>query len=161
MLCQNCGREIEDNSVFCPFCGTKCESTGSDGQTRQLNTLVLPNQLPQDNTDELNNHIDQQERAAIDSRSSRKLLVFIIISVCVALAALIAKPSWCRISLSDGACEELSLPWSEYPYYTVLIDAGDHVIGVRSGDDSYDGVAVYVVRPDGSGPTDYVTASAL
>ena len=43
----------------------------------------------------------------------------------------------------------------------MLIDAGDHVIGVRSGDDSYDGVAVYAVRPDGSGPTDYVAAPAL
>ena len=150
MLCQNCGREIEDNSVFCPFCGTKCESTGSDGQTRQLNTLVLPNQLPQDNTDELNNHIDQQERAAIDSRSSRKLLVFIIISVCVALAALIAIVVMLVFPEENGA-DKARGRWGNMPANISLAD------GIALSVDDYDYVAV---DGDGYATTSEYTPSA-
>lgn len=150
MLCQNCGREIEGNSVFCPFCGTKCESTGFDGKTRQLDTLVLPNQLPQDNTDELNNHIDQQERAAIDSRSSRKLLVFIIISVCVALAALIAIVVMLVFPAENGA-DKARGRWGNMPANIALAD------GIALSADDYDYVAV---DGDGYATTSEYTPSA-
>lgn len=135
MLCQNCGREIEDNSVFCPFCGTKCESTGSDGQTRQLNTLVLPNQHPQDDTDELNNHIDQQEIAAIDSRSSRRILVFIILSACVALAALIAIVVM-LVFPTENSADKVRGRWGNMPVNISLAD------GTALSVDDYDYVAV-------------------
>ena len=150
MLCQNCGRDIEDNSVFCPFCGTKCESTGFDGKTRQLDTLVLPNQLPQDNTDELNNHIDQQERVSIDSRSSRKLLVFIIISVCVALAALIAIVVMLVFPAENGA-DKARGRWGNMPANIALAD------GIALSADDYDYVAV---DGDGYATTSEYTPSA-
>lgn len=150
MLCQNCGREIEDNSVFCPFCGTKCESTGSDGQTRQLNTLVLPNQHPQDDTDELNNHIDQQEIAAIDSRSSRRIRVFIILSACVALAALIAIVVMLVFPAENGA-DKARRRWGNMPANISLSD------GIALSVDDYDYVAV---DGDGYAKTSEYTSSA-
>lgn len=45
MYCKNCGKEIEDNSVFCVYCGKgiKEESTGRGMYGHELTKLRVPN----------------------------------------------------------------------------------------------------------------------
>lgn len=52
MFCYNCGKELESNMRFCPFCGTGVVSTGNspevkaepDNQEKQETSLINDNE---------------------------------------------------------------------------------------------------------------------
>ena len=43
--CPNCGTEIDYTSIFCPLCGTRCESSKSTKQSVKANNLNLKKRI--------------------------------------------------------------------------------------------------------------------
>lgn len=38
MRCSNCGKEIDDKSLFCSYCGAKIEPTNSEKTSKETNS---------------------------------------------------------------------------------------------------------------------------
>ena len=50
MFCKNCGKQIEEDSLFCPYCGTAVKSgnTGTDSQNDSLYDQVIEYDAPEE-----------------------------------------------------------------------------------------------------------------
>ena len=44
MFCQNCGKEIRDNTLFCPYCGTSTNAGTAEDHAAAPNTYSAPRQ---------------------------------------------------------------------------------------------------------------------
>ncbi|WP_022761966.1 zinc ribbon domain-containing protein [Butyrivibrio sp. AD3002] len=83
MFCNNCGKEIPDNSVFCPLCGNKINliadnNIGGVSQSVSTSSNSSPNAMP----------INLPGRESQQNGNSRKL-VSIIAAVCVIVIGLL------------------------------------------------------------------------
>ena len=43
MFCSNCGKEIEDNEIFCKYCGTKLDVRNGNTNTKSNEPLITEN----------------------------------------------------------------------------------------------------------------------
>lgn len=85
MFCNNCGSEIENNSVFCPKCGTKlADNKESDNEiTGELdNNEVLKQILLSKGIEDSN--INIQDKKPKKPRKKRRLIIILIIIIIIA-----------------------------------------------------------------------------
>lgn len=65
MFCENCGKEIKDDAVFCPFCGNKSE-----------NVVVTSDNVVKSNVEELDNKKNKNNK-----KSKKGLIIAIAVAI--------------------------------------------------------------------------------
>ena len=84
MICKKCGKEFEDDNIFCPYCGIRTDVVDEQVNYMEDNTVTET-----DTTGKIEN-LDEEKKEPTDKKLSKKSnktkIILIIVAIVVILA---------------------------------------------------------------------------
>ena len=128
MFCVNCGREIDDDQLFCPYCGVKLQPDEEEDddyiEEDDESTEAEDDYVEEDDDSEEDDDDDEYDDDDEEDGGNKKAIIIIIIAAVVVIAALIAA----FMLLSGNKKEETAAQDTTPPKITVIqnsIDKGE------------------------------------